>query len=88
MSKWYIERHTPQFVSFMPETKSGDRYTGHMIIPVSRIYELSAEKNGYFLYVSGKNDATTLFTLCKGEYENLIGQLGFNLVESEAKKGK
>ena len=88
MSKWYIERHTPQFVSFMPETKSGDKYTGRMIIPVSRIYELSAEENGYFLHITDNNGATALFTLCKDEYENLIGQLGFNLVEFEVKKGK
>ena len=88
MSKWYIERHTPQFVSFMPETNDNDKYTGHVIIPVSRVYELKAEKNGYFLYVSGKNGATALFTLCKEEYENLIRQLGFNLVEFEVKKGK
>lgn len=87
MSKWYIERHTPQFVSFMPETKDNDKYTGHVIIPVNRVYELSAEENGYFLHVTDRNGAT-LFTLCKDEYENLIGQLGFNLVEFEVKKGK
>ena len=88
MSEWNIERHTPQFVVFMPVTNGNDRYTGHMIIPVSRIYQLSAEKNGYFLYVAGRNGATAVFTLCKDEYENLIGQLGFKLVEFKVKKGE
>ena len=88
MSKWYVERHTPQFVSFIPERNGNDKYTGHVIIPVSRIYELSAWENGYFLRVADNNGATALFTLCKDEYENLIGQLGFNLVEFEVKKVK
>lgn len=87
-SIWRSERHTPQFVSFMPETRSDGKYTGHVIIPVSRIYEVSAEENGYFLHVAGNNGAIVVFTLCKGEYENLIGQLGFKLVEFEVKKGE
>lgn len=88
MSKWYIERHAPQFVSFMPETRNDGKYAGHVIIPVSRIYELSAEENGYFLYVTGNNGAIVMFALCKKDYENLVGQLGFKLVEVEVKKGK
>lgn len=87
-SIWRSERHPPQFVSFMPETEGNDRYTGHVIIPVSRIYWLSADENGYCLYAAGWTGVTTLFKLCKEEYENLIGQLGFNLVEFEVKKGK
>lgn len=88
MSEYRIERHIPQFVSFMPEEKNNGKYTGHVIIPVSRIYELSAWESGYFLRVADNNGATALFTLCKEEYENLIGQLGFKLVEFEVKKGE